>query len=343
MVAHDPEATKRKEADTRRTKKEESLQEWLHAKEDLFDGIDFSVEYLGYSEVNDPTGRQNSAETIHKLLQKKPENKVTLRVTVNGLLIPDEDFDKSHPMAFVQIYRISWTMVDRIRRKVFCFIARDKTTRKLLLHIFQCSTRRQASTITLTVAQAFQIAFDAFKKKDKETQKAVAQKLKEQELEDAKAEAEAEAGSGAQDQAQPQPEEEAQAKAAEELDYEYEEIPEIIPEDTTSSSEKTAKEPPEFKEKPLLRRRGSSRKVSVKLHHRQSVVKRPISGDEEDKLIEMPDEDIKEEFKRLTLKREIPDLPEMDFDPDDKTDEVAQFLTGGKTAEHILEEKEDAD
>jgi hypothetical protein len=43
-VAHDPEATKRKEADTRRTKKEESLQEWLHAKEDLFDGIDFSVE-----------------------------------------------------------------------------------------------------------------------------------------------------------------------------------------------------------------------------------------------------------------------------------------------------------
>ena len=33
----------------------------------------------------------------------------------------------------------------------------------------------------------------------------------------------------------------------------------------------------------------------------------------------------------------------MDFDPDDKTDEVAQFLTGGNTAENILEGKEDAD
>lgn len=43
-VAHDPQATQHKEADIRRTKKEESLQEWLHAKEDIFDGIDFRVE-----------------------------------------------------------------------------------------------------------------------------------------------------------------------------------------------------------------------------------------------------------------------------------------------------------
>lgn len=45
---------------------------------------------------------------------------------------------------------------------------------------------------------------------------------------------------------------------------------------------------------------------------------------------------------RLTLRRETPDLPEMDFDPDDKTDQVAQFLTGEKTAEGILEEEEEA-
>ena len=80
----------------------------------------------------------------------------------------------------------------------------------------------------------------------------------------------------------------------------------------------------------------------------------------------MPDEDIREEYKRLanflrnfdlnsvfgnlifrkshstislrmTILRDIPDLPDMDFDPNDASDDIALFLGGEITAKQMTE------
>ena len=50
-------------------------------------------------------------------------------------------------MKFVQMYRISFTTVDKIRRRVFFFIGRDRESKKLLMHILQCKTKRQVGNL----------------------------------------------------------------------------------------------------------------------------------------------------------------------------------------------------
>lgn len=54
-------------------------------------------------------------------------------------------------MKFVQMYRISFTTVDKIRRRVFFFIGRDRESKKLLMHILQCKTKRQVGNLQLSV------------------------------------------------------------------------------------------------------------------------------------------------------------------------------------------------
>jgi len=63
--------------------------------------------------------------------------------------------------------------VDPYYDKVFCYIARNHETKQLECHAFLCSKKSKAEAITLTVAQAFNIAYEKWQahKKRKESGK----------------------------------------------------------------------------------------------------------------------------------------------------------------------------
>ncbi len=73
----------------------------------------------------------------------------------------------------VSIYRVSYCTVDPYYDKVFCYISRNHENKQLECHAFLCSKKSKAEAITLTVAQAFNIAFERWQahKKRKEDQK----------------------------------------------------------------------------------------------------------------------------------------------------------------------------
>ncbi len=73
----------------------------------------------------------------------------------------------------VCICRVSYCTVDPYYDKVFCYISRNQETKELECHAFLCSKKSKAEAITLTVAQAFNIAFERWQahKKRKEAQK----------------------------------------------------------------------------------------------------------------------------------------------------------------------------
>eukprot|EP00118_Oscarella_pearsei_P025163 m.307640 g.307640 ORF g.307640 m.307640 type:complete len:299 (+) comp42571_c0_seq1:102-998(+) len=287
-VANDPTASEKKPPDRRETKMEKGAQMWLHTKEAMLSGVVFDVEYLGNEAVKEPTGRQNSSEIIERLILKRQGKQVSLQISANGLKVVDDDFDSDHPMKFVQMYRISFTTTDKIRRRVFFFIARDRQTKQLLLHVLYCKTKRQASEITLTAAQGFQIAFESFQSRDPEAKQLLKERAQRDEMQE---------------------------------------------KSETDNSDAAAKVD-------ISRVKRRSKKVSVVLHHRPTGSPSAKDALDIDGKIDLPDDDIREEYKRMTILRENPDLPDMDVDPDDFNDDVALFLAGGLTAEEMAEKRQ---
>eukprot|EP00118_Oscarella_pearsei_P025162 m.307639 g.307639 ORF g.307639 m.307639 type:complete len:322 (+) comp42571_c0_seq1:1097-2062(+) len=310
-VSHDPHL-KRRGTDKRKTKQEELVQTWLYSKEELVEGVNITLEYLGYEPVKDALGRQNAPEIIERLIAAHVGKPVKFQVNANCLQIMSDTFGEDHPMKKVSIYRISYTSTDKTRKRIFCFIAKDRRTNEFYLHCFQCRTKRQASELVLTVAQAFQVAFEAFKKRDPEAQKL----FKEAEIptpptakkeEEPAKEGETDAGK-----------EEAKAEEEDEGDHQYEEIEEV---------------------KTKMRR-----KVSFIHRSGRSASAKPLTASSDDALdskIEMPEKAFRAEFRRMSLCRKTPELPDIDVDMEDKTDAVAQFLSGLIAAEKIAEEPEE--
>ncbi|XP_048453246.1 low density lipoprotein receptor adapter protein 1-B [Rhincodon typus] len=60
----------------------------------------------------------------------------------------------------VSIYRISYCTADKTQDKVFAYIAQSQLNETLECHAFLCPKKKIAQAVTLTVAQAFRIAFD---------------------------------------------------------------------------------------------------------------------------------------------------------------------------------------
>ncbi len=75
---------------------------------------------------------------------------------------------------------MSYCTVDPYFDKVFCYICRNHENKELECHAFLCSKKSKAEAITLTVAQAFNIAFERWQahKKRKESQKKAREDVK---------------------------------------------------------------------------------------------------------------------------------------------------------------------
>ncbi|KFO12015.1 Low density lipoprotein receptor adapter protein 1, partial [Balearica regulorum gibbericeps] len=68
-------------------------------------------------------------------------------------------------------FRISYCTADKIHDKVFAYIAQNQLNENLECHAFLCTKRKMAQAVTLTVAQAFKIAFEFWQAAKEEKEK----------------------------------------------------------------------------------------------------------------------------------------------------------------------------
>uniref|UniRef100_A0AC11D0R1 Low density lipoprotein receptor adaptor protein 1 n=1 Tax=Ovis aries TaxID=9940 RepID=A0AC11D0R1_SHEEP len=99
----------------------------------------------------------------------KKLQKVTLKVSPRGIILTDNVTNQL--IENVSIYRISYCTADKMHDKVFAYIAQSQHSENLECHAFLCTKRKMAQAVTLTVAQAFKVAFEFWQVSREEKEK----------------------------------------------------------------------------------------------------------------------------------------------------------------------------
>lgn len=115
--------------------------------------------------VDDPKGETTTAEAIKRIIQTakmtllKPD-KVSLHVSVEGIRV--QYTETSATLIHTSIYKISYCSADAHYDHVFAFIAtNDNDTCEC--HAFLCPKRKMAQAVTVSIAQAFNLAYEYWK------------------------------------------------------------------------------------------------------------------------------------------------------------------------------------
>ncbi|TRY60586.1 hypothetical protein DNTS_026992 [Danionella cerebrum] len=148
---------------------------WSDTRETLLEGMIFQLKYLGMTLVEEPKGEELSAAAVKRIVATakaggKKLQKVTLKVSPRGIILYDGISQQQ--MENISIYRISYCTADKMHDKVFAFIAQSQRNETLECHAYLCTKRKVAQAVTLTVAQAFRVAFEFWQtaKEEKEKQ-----------------------------------------------------------------------------------------------------------------------------------------------------------------------------
>ncbi|XP_061870560.1 low density lipoprotein receptor adapter protein 1 isoform X3 [Colius striatus] len=147
---------------------------WTDTRETLLEGMLFSLKYMGMTLVEQPKGEELSAAAVKRIVATakasgKKLQKVTLKVSPRGIVLNDSGTNEL--IENVSIYRISYCTADKIHDKVFAYIAQNQLNENLECHAFLCTKRKMAQAVTLTVAQAFKIAFEFWQAAKEEKEK----------------------------------------------------------------------------------------------------------------------------------------------------------------------------
>lgn len=147
---------------------------WTDTRETLLEGMIFSLKYLGMTLVEQPKGEEMSAAAVKRIVATakasgKKLQKVTLKVSPRGIILTDGI--TSQLIENVSIYRISYCTADKMHGKVFAYIAQSQHSENLECHAFLCTKRKVAQAVTLTVAQAFKVAFEFWQVSKEEKEK----------------------------------------------------------------------------------------------------------------------------------------------------------------------------
>ncbi|XP_062046644.1 low density lipoprotein receptor adapter protein 1 isoform X2 [Lepus europaeus] len=134
----------------------------------------FSLKYLGMTLVEQPKGEELSAAAVKRIVATakasgKKLQKVTLKVSPRGIILTDNLTDQL--IENVSIYRISYCTADKVHDKVFAYIVQSQHSENLECHAFLCTKRKMAQAVTLTVAQAFRVAFEFWQVSKEEKEK----------------------------------------------------------------------------------------------------------------------------------------------------------------------------
>ncbi|XP_040835529.1 low density lipoprotein receptor adapter protein 1 isoform X1 [Ochotona curzoniae] len=147
---------------------------WTDTRETLLEGMLFSLKYLGMTLVEQPKGEELSAAAVKRIVATakasgKKLQKVTLKVSPRGIILTDHLTDQL--IENVSIYRISYCTADKVHDKVFAYIVQSQHSENLECHAFLCTKRKMAQAVTLTVAQAFKVAFEFWQVSKEEKEK----------------------------------------------------------------------------------------------------------------------------------------------------------------------------
>ncbi|XP_016159164.1 PREDICTED: low density lipoprotein receptor adapter protein 1 [Ficedula albicollis] len=147
---------------------------WTDTRETLLEGMLFTLKYLGMTLVEQPKGEELSAAAVKRIVATakasgKKLQKVTLMVSPRGIVLRDSSTNEL--IENISIYRISYCTADKSHDKVFAYIAQNQLNESLECHAFLCSKRKMAQAVTLTVAQAFRIAFEFWQAAKEEKEK----------------------------------------------------------------------------------------------------------------------------------------------------------------------------
>lgn len=140
------------------------------------EGMTFNLRHLGMTLVDQPKGEELSATAVKRIVAtakasgKKPP-KVTLKVSPHGIILHDSLTNQL--LENVSIYRISYCTADKMHDKVFAYIAQNTLNGTLECHAYLCPKRKVAQAVTLTVAQAFKVAFEYWQVAKEEKEKRV--------------------------------------------------------------------------------------------------------------------------------------------------------------------------
>ncbi|XP_048206501.1 low density lipoprotein receptor adapter protein 1 isoform X2 [Perognathus longimembris pacificus] len=134
----------------------------------------FNLKYLGMTLVELPKGEELSAAAVKRIVATakasgKKLQKVTLKVSPRGIILTDNLTNQL--IENVSIYRISYCTADKMHDKVFAYIAQSQHSENLECHAFLCTKRKMAQAVTLTVAQAFKVAFEFWQVSKEEKEK----------------------------------------------------------------------------------------------------------------------------------------------------------------------------
>ncbi|KAF5896604.1 low density lipoprotein receptor adapter protein 1 isoform X2, partial [Clarias magur] len=149
---------------------------WTDTRETLLEGMVFQLKYLGVTLVEQPKGEELSAAAVKRVVATakasgKKLQKVTLKVSPRGIILYDSASNQL--IENVSIYRISYCTADKMHDKVFAYIAQSQRNETLECHAFLCTKKKVAQAVTLTVAQAFKVAFEFWQNAKEEKEKRV--------------------------------------------------------------------------------------------------------------------------------------------------------------------------
>jgi len=159
-------------------RKEDKKKSWIHPAESLSQGhVAYLVKFLGSTEVDKPKGIEVVKDGIRKLKFsqqiKKAEGsktpKVELTVSVDGVAIQDPKSKKIQHQ--YPLHRISYCADDKAEKRFFSFIAKEEDDDKHTCFVFVSD--KLAEEITLTIGQAFDLAYKAYVNGDSQGTKSI--------------------------------------------------------------------------------------------------------------------------------------------------------------------------
>lgn len=140
---------------------------WVHPPDALLKGqVLYNVKFLGCVEVDQPKGSEMVRDAIRKMKFnrqiKKAEGeklkKVELSISIDVIKIQDPKYKTvlyQYPLHYV-----SYCADDKSDKRMFTFIAKQKDSSKH--HCFVFDSEKSAEEVTLTVGQAFDLAYKRF-------------------------------------------------------------------------------------------------------------------------------------------------------------------------------------
>ncbi|XP_064405057.1 low density lipoprotein receptor adapter protein 1-B-like isoform X2 [Halichondria panicea] len=182
-IRNSPKAIRKRFGHDSPPKHDKLDEDWYHSDDPINAGVTFFVKYLGSTSVTKTHGPGSTDDAVQSIVHhaKSRGGKLQkVQMIVSSKIIKLEDVQKQIKLEEIPLYRVSYCTVDPYFDKVFCYICRNHENKELECHAFLCSKKSKAEAITLTVAQAFNIAFERWQahKKRKESQKKARENVK---------------------------------------------------------------------------------------------------------------------------------------------------------------------